>query len=293
MDIIVADDEPVTRLLLEESLSSWGYHVHAVDNGEQVLALLKEKPDLQLLLIDWSMPGLNGIELCRQIKANTSLVKYVVMLTGKSGTDCLVQAMEAGADDFLTKPFIPEELKVRIRAGCRIIEQERLLQSYANFDAMTGIWNRRMILCHLASELSRARRELSNLVVCILDLDHFKKINDTFGHQTGDEVLQYFSHIVKKQIRPYDYFGRYGGEEFLLIIPKLPQSDSLCVVERIKTAVSKAELRRENQPPIQFTVSIGITIANHHDDNIEEVIKRADMAAYNAKHSGRNKVVLM
>lgn len=293
MEIIVADDEPLTRLLLEESLLSWGYSVYAVENGEQVLALLKEKPDIQLLLIDWSMPGMNGIELCRQIKANSSLVKYVVMLTGKSGTDCLVQAMEAGADDFLTKPFIPEELKVRIRAGCRIIEQERQLQSYANIDAMTGIWNRRMILCHLESELARAKREQSNLAVCIMDLDHFKKINDTYGHQTGDDVLQYFTQIVKKQMRPYDYFGRYGGEEFLLIIPKQPQSDSLCVVERIKSAVSNATLQRDNLPPIQFTVSIGVTIANQYDTNIEEVIKRADMAAYKAKHSGRNTIVLM
>ena len=293
MEIIVADDEPVTRLLLEESLLSWGYSVHAVDNGQQVLTLLKEKPTLQLLLLDWSMPGLNGIELCRMIKSDANSVKYVVMLTGKSGTNCLVEAMEAGADDFLTKPFIPEELKVRIRAGHRIIEQEKQLQQFANFDSMTKVWNRRMILIHLANELERAKREDNNLVVCILDLDHFKKINDTFGHQTGDIVLQHFSQIVKKQIRPYDFFGRYGGEEFLLIIPKLAQSDSLCVVERIRVAVAEAEIMIVNEQCIHFTVSIGVTIANKFDTCMESVIKRADMAAYNAKHSGRNKVVLI
>jgi two-component system chemotaxis response regulator CheY len=293
LDIVIADDEPVTRLLLEQSLISWGYTVHSVDDGNKVLTLLEQNPKLQILLIDWSMPGLNGIELCKILKSEKNILRYVVMLTSKSGTKSVVEAMEAGADDYLTKPFVPEELKVRIRAGCRILEQEKKLQIYANYDSLTGIYNRRMILSHLKNEWSRSNREKGNVFTCILDLDHFKKINDTHGHEVGDQALKLFCDIVNEQIRPYDYFGRYGGEEFMLVMPMADQHDCLFIAERIRVAIAESSLLLENGNRVSFTVSIGCTNKLANDDSHEHAIARADDAAYKAKNEGRNKVVFI
>ncbi len=292
MDIIIADDEPVTRLLLEESLSSWGYTVHAAERGDQVLALLEGKPEIQLLLLDWSMPELSGIELCKVVKSDTDLIRYVIMLTSKSGVEHVVEALDSGADDFLTKPFIPGELKVRLRAGCRIIEQEQKLQLYANTDALTGVLNKRMILQCLEKEWSRSSRERGNLIICILDLDYFKSINDNYGHQAGDEVLKLFCDEVYKQIRPYDYFGRYGGEEFLLVMPMAKQQDCLFIAERIRDAISNAALVLQDGAEVKFTVSIGCTNIHNDDKSVEDATARAESAVYSAKEAGRNKVVI-
>lgn len=239
------------------------------------------------------MPKISGIELCKTLKRSSESWKYVVMLTNKTGTDSVVEAMEAGADDFLTKPFVPEELRARIRAGCRIVDQEKKLTYLANFDALTGIWNRRMIIQQLEKEWDRAIREQRNLVLSILDLDHFKNINDTYGHDAGDKALQLFVETVKKQIRPYDSFGRYGGEEFLLVMPMEQQNDCLMIAERIRTAVSQAELVLEQDLKVAFTVSIGCASKRPEDKNYQDAILRADEAAYKAKNEGRNKVVFV
>lgn len=292
MNVIVVEDDPVTRLLLCDTLSLWGYTVLEASSGAEALDLTNQYPEVQLVLADWSMPELNGIELCRRLKENNDRFMYFIMLTSKSGTDKIVEAMDAGADDFISKPFSHHELRVRVKAGAKIVEQEKRLQFYANYDALTKIWNRRMILEFLHNEFTRYQREQGVFSILLLDIDLFKKVNDTHGHLMGDKVLEFFCNIVSQQIRPYDVFGRYGGEEFLLIMPQTNPEDCLLIAERIRMAVAKTNWTLELGVAFTVTVSIGAVSVDASDNNADDLFRRADEALYTAKQQGRNKVVL-
>lgn len=176
--VLVADDDPVTVLLLTKTLADWGYEVVQAEDGKQAWEALIHDKSIRLVIVDWRMPELDGIQLCQKLKADSERFYYVVMLTSNTGTDNLVKSIEAGADDFISKPFFPEELRVRLRAGVRILEQESKLQFFANHDELTGIYNRRMILSQLEKEWQRSERENIRLMVLLMDLDKFKSVND-------------------------------------------------------------------------------------------------------------------
>lgn len=293
MKILVAEDDPVARLITVESLNSWGYEVIEAHDGQQALDAISQDSGIKLLLIDWTMPALTGIEVCKQLKQQKEALFYIIMLTSMSGTERLVEAMDAGADDFITKPFLPEELKVRIRAGSRVLEQEEKLYFYANYDELTQVWNRRMIMHFLKVEWGRSQREGRNMAVIILDLDHFKAVNDTHGHKAGDLVLREFVKTVEGQVRPYDYFGRYGGEEFLLVMPMSAECDAQEVSERIRDAVERESVELPDGSQVKLTVSVGATIRKAADESYEATFGRADKALYSAKDGGRNTVRIL
>lgn len=245
------------------------------------------------------MPKLDGVDVCKAIReSNLEPYKYILLVTAKNETENIIQGMEAGADDYITKPFSKQELSVRINAGKRIIElQKELIDAreqmryQATYDKLTAILNRAAIFEILSKELSRAQRTNNHLGVILLDLDHFKHVNDTYGHLAGDQVLKTAAQVIQSAIRPYDRVGRYGGEEFLIVLPETDMDESTMVAERIRATIEKTPVKTD-EGIINVTVSLGVTALQDkiNDDDVDCFIKTADVALYTAKNSGRNRV---
>jgi two-component system cell cycle response regulator len=300
MKILVADDDQTSRHLLTRTLEKWGYEVVTVTNGgDAAYILLKEKNAPRIAVLDWMMPELDGLEVCRMVRSapNAPFV-YLILLSGKGEKRDAIAGLEAGADDYLVKPFDAQELRYRIRVGERIISLEselrkanEELQRLASTDVLTGIMNRRSILERLDEELARSLREKSSLTVVVADLDYFKKINDTYGHPAGDEVLREFTRRVKRHIRPYDEIGRYGGEEFLILMPGLKKNGFHAAVDRLRRKVSGTSFRYENKE-FTLTVSFGVCwLPPGQGCTPEQIISLADDMLYRAKQEGRDRVV--
>lgn len=298
LEVLIADDDPVSLHLLKSKLLKWEYKVKACTNGLEAWQAMQTDEPPRLVILDWMMPGLDGIEICKNIRAyrNTPYI-YILLLTSRGETADLVAGMEAGADDYLTKPFNIEELEVRLRAGRRILKlQEELIAAHemmriqATHDRLTGVLNRGAILEQLERELARAQREQAPLSVILVDLDHFKSINDTHGHLVGDEVLVEATRRMRASIRPYDHLGRYGGEEFLIILPKSDSQDAIGEATRIRNAIGE-RMYELTHVHIPVTCSQGVTTWTTGDSvSIESLLKTADGGMYLAKHGGRNRV---
>ncbi len=301
MRVLVADDEPVSRRLLEQSLRRWGYQVEVASDGLQVSRLLKQPDAPKLLVLDWLMPGMDGTQVCREIRErqDDESYTYILLLTAKRARDDVVAGLESGADDYLTKPFDPNELKVRLRTGRRIIHlmgqlvaAREALRELAMHDALTGLWNRAAIAQTLDTELMRVRREGTSLGVVMFDLDHFKSINDCYGHPAGDAVLREAARTVRNIIRSYDSAARCGGEEFLVVLPGCDEVTAVSHAERIRKALSRV-IVTVDQRELQFTASFGVAVANREADiDSSRLIELADAALYRAKRGGRNRVEL-
>ncbi len=299
MRILIAEDDPTSRILLEGVLKKWGYAVQSVNDGQQAWDRLQADAPPRLVILDWMMPGYTGPELCALIRKKTrdeDPYTYCILLSAKGEKEHIVKGMEAGADDYIIKPFDHHELRVRVRAGQRIIElqsdlreakQKLLLQS--RIDHLTGIFNRRAIFDHIWIELDRSRREQTPISLFMLDIDHFKSVNDTYGHLIGDQVLRETVKRIKHKVRPYDIVGRFGGEEFLLVSPGLGWEGAWELAERVRLGIWEAPFRVEGQA-IAITVSLGGVTWNGRD-SIDELVNRADQALYQAKAQGRNRTV--
>jgi two-component system, cell cycle response regulator len=299
--ILIADDSIVSRHLLEATLRKWGYDVQVACDGAEALDLLQRQDAPSLIILDWMMPGMTGVEVCKQIRQRASEpYVYILLLTSKSQKEDLIEGMEAGADDYITKPFDQNELQVRLRAGKRLVDlQSQLLKAredlrdQATHDSLTRLWNRSSILTQLGRELARAEREVRPLGVVIVDLDHFKQINDTYGHLAGDAVLRESARRMQAGIRHYDSLGRYGGEEFLILFPGCCEAECFTQAERLRKQLSQPEMS-VNDGPLRVTASFGITVAIPGEGCTEEsLIRKADEALYRAKKSGRNRVEVL
>lgn len=298
MRVLVADDSLVMRCLLEKTLSSWGYKVVTAADGAEALASLQQEDAPQLAILDWIMPGFTGPELCRQIRQqNRERYNYILLLTSKSQREDIVEGMGAGADDYVVKPFDQHELEVRLRAGRRIVELQNALlaaqdqlRDQATKDFLTGCWNRAALYEILDRERRRAQRERRPLGLLMIDLDHFKEVNDTYGHVAGDEVLREAVRRMLGSLRPYDALGRYGGEEFLAVLPGCEAETMLASGERLRRVVGD-EPFPWGQSAIHLTASVGvISIPPDSTSSLESLINSADEALYAAKRRGRNRV---
>jgi diguanylate cyclase (GGDEF)-like protein len=303
MRILIADDSIVSRHLLDATLRRWGYEVVIACDGNEAWQILQSRDAPRIAILDWVMPGITGPEVCRRVRAKAKekdTYTYILLLTSKSMREDLIEGMESGADDYLTKPFDQHELKVRLRSGTRIVElQQELisareaLREQATKDFLTRIWNRSSILDILDRELERGRREAQPLGVILADLDHFKSVNDNYGHFGGDAVLREFVRRMASSMRPYDSMGRYGGEEFLIVLPGCDETATRKQAERMRAALAE-EAMAFNEESRTITCSFGATASIPGADvPAEALIGLADNALYGAKRQGRNRVVFM
>jgi len=301
MRVLIADDSTVSRHLLEGTLRRWKYEVTVACDGSEAWAILEQPDAPTLAILDWMMPGLTGLDICRLVrKQNREPYTYVLLLTSKSLKEDVVEGLEAGADDYVTKPFDQNELNVRLRAGRRIVDlQAELLKAreelreQATHDSLTLIWNRPAILDILQREVGRASREGVPLSVVMVDLDHFKVINDTHGHVAGDAVLREAVRRMHASMRGYDAIGRYGGEEFLIVLPHCDRDNSCKQAERLRAAIAHAPMTL-GDCSISVAASFGVTTAPDASRTTPELlIHAADTALFQAKREGRNRVVFL
>lgn len=297
--VLVVDDSPIYRRLISAHLREWGFDVTLANNGVEGWNVLAKPGSPTLVLTDWVMPHMDGVELCRKIRerATTDAYVYTILLTSKDEKSDLLKAMEAGADDYLVKPFDEQELRARLLVGERIsaLQQDLIsareeMRRAATYDGLTELLNRREIIEALRREVSRSCRDKKCVSVIMADIDDFKSINDDLGHLAGDEVLKEVARRLRTSIRPYDLVGRYGGEEFLLVLPNCDLISTFTRADQLRSSVS---IKPVSTPagPRKVTLSIGIAVASGESlTDAQALINSADAGLYQAKTNGRDRV---
>jgi len=296
LKILVADDDPVIRTLVETHLRRWGHEVVTAEDGEKAWEELATEDSPKIAILDWMMPKRDGLDICTALRAcEKDSYVYIVFLTSRSAKEDVVKGLEAGADDYIVKPFDYNELRTRVRVGARIVKLQDELRAalktsefQASHDSLTGLLNRSAILEILAKELSRARRTKAPLSVIMADIDHFKQVNDVLGHLAGDQVLNKVARFISTSIREYDHCGRYGGEEFFVVIPGCDRNSARDIAERLKHTLSEQDIVIEDRA-VHVTLSLGLAEYKEAQD-MDSLIKAADEALYRAKERGRNRV---
>ena len=302
MKILIAEDDLTSRTILTALLKKLGHDPLAASNGKEAWEMLNKQGAPNLAILDWNMPEMSGIELCKAIRKDISRdYIFIILLTSRNSRQDIITGLEAGADDYLVKPPDPAELTARIKNGMRILELERCLKK-ANeeiriasmTDPLTKIYNRGYLSDHLPNEINRARRYGHPFSIILCDIDYFKKVNDTFGHPAGDQVLKEFVQRLLGSIREnVDWVARYGGEEFMIILPETDCESALIVAERLRNNVASKEMDI-NKKKIRITASFGITGFNADTPNekisVETMISKADEYLYQAKQNGRDRV---
>jgi len=297
MKLLIADDDVTSRSILTAVLTKRGFDTVVVEDGAAAWGVLQRADAPRLILLDWNMPGMEGVEICRRLRDNNVPdPPYVILLTARGNKSDIVSGLEAGANDYVAKPYDNEELLARIRVGQRMLEmQSNLMEArdalahQATHDFLTGVFNRRAVLERLGQEISRAKRVNGSLSVGMFDIDHFKNINDAHGHQAGDEALIAFTRRIQSGLREYDCVGRYGGEEFLVIAPGTIGKDDESLYERLRAKIAEAEITT-NAGAISLTVSVGVAPGTGLS-SVDALLATADAALYQAKAGGRNRVV--
>jgi diguanylate cyclase (GGDEF)-like protein len=289
MKVLIADDDRLSARMLEANLTKSGYDVTVVSDGGHALQILNSDDRPQMAILDWMMPVMDGPEVCRQVRKAGGPYVYMLLLTGNSDPSAVVTGMDAGADDYIRKPFDSAELHARLRSGTRIVELEEKLRRQATLDALTGLLNRGAIMDRLATEMERAVRDNHPLCIAMVDLDHFKKLNDTYGHSAGDTALCEAAKKMNSILRPYDAVGRYGGEEFIVVFPRCDETIAMSIAERIRSAIAQPIIIETQQ--ISVTASIGVARVTG-SRTADVVMRAADYALFRAKQTGRNRVEL-
>ncbi|GGG67459.1 GGDEF domain-containing response regulator [Edaphobacter dinghuensis] len=300
MKILLADDDPVSLRLMQRTLENYGYEVVTATDGLQAAQALTSPGGPRLALIDWMMPELDGPGVCREVRArHEDAYVYILLLTSRQSSEDVVVGLEAGADDYLTKPCHAAELKARLHTGHRVLQlEDKLVEAReemrfkATHDALTSLWNRAGILTLLRSELSRSIRHQIPLSLLVCDIDHFKNINDTYGHPVGDEILQQVSSYLRHLVRPEDCVGRFGGEEFLIVLSGCDHASLEVRADEIREEISRVPFLTQ-EGAVSVSLSFGaITIEPPCEAvDLDLYVKKADAALYRAKAAGRNRVV--
>ncbi|MCP4110253.1 MAG: diguanylate cyclase [Desulfobacteraceae bacterium] len=298
MKLLIADDDSMTRIALRKNLQKWGYEIaEAKDGAEAWDILCAEKPP-RIAILDWMMPEMEGTEICHCLqKSEKHPFIYTILLTVKRDRDDIVEGLDSGAHDFLSKPVHASELRSRIGVGVRLVQAEDRLRDYAEkmeqfatTDYLTKAYNRRYFFDQAEKELDRARRYKSQFSLLLMDIDHFKKINDTWGHLAGDEVLKRLSKYCKDILRDTDLFARFGGEEFTVLLPETDKDGAFKLAERMRQFIENISVDFAAWS-FGFTVSIGVASMKGPAESLEAILKRADDAMYQAKTKGRNQTV--
>jgi two-component system cell cycle response regulator len=299
MKILIAEDDLISSKILQKNLEHWDYETVLARSGQAAWEALQDE-DLRLAILDWMMPGMDGVEVCRKIRRRKKYkYTYIILLSAKDRKQDIISGLSAGADDYMTKPVNFLELRARLKTGKRVIDLEDKLLSIQNElkeiasrDSLTKIWNRAEITKFLSEELERGQREKKPTGVILLDLDHFKKINDIYGHAIGDQALLQVVARLKRKIRKSDKIGRYGGDEIIIILPNCGLTEIRKVGERLRLAVGKIGIKTDLDT-LPVTVSAGCATSELPGTaSADKLIKIADGALLKAKGRGRNCVVV-
>ncbi len=296
--VLAADDDPISARILSKAILDWGMEAVVARNGLEAWRTLQGR-GVRMALLDWEMPEIDGLEICRRIRsAGGKHYTYIILLTSRDKSEDVIAGLESGADDYMIKPVKFDELRARLQAGRRIIAlEDKLLQSQrrlfdlATKDGLTRLWNRRTILQFLDEELAHGARTGDPTSLIMMDVDNFKTINDTCGHQAGDRVLAALAKRLQKLVRPYDRIGRYGGDEILVVLPNCGLDHAAGIAERLhREAIGKpAKLRGQ---ALGFTISLGVSSTEGRIRSMaDRIISAVDMALYEAKRLGRDRVV--
>ena len=295
--VLIAEDNAVSAKILQKNINDWGYEVVLAKDGKEAWSSLQNE-GIKLAILDWMMPEINGIQLCKKIRQNDHLGKdqeytYIILLTAKDEQKDLIKGFSAGADDYIRKPFNHLELKARLKTGKRIIDLQKQLQEQASRDSLTEIWNRKRMFRILDKEINRANRDNLPVAIIMIDIDKFKSINDSHGHQVGDLVLKEVTHVLKKSVRNYDEICRYGGDELLIILPNCNVAKTESIAERLRQNMNKHRIDSDTVS-LNVTLSFGGASTESYSSDItsEALIMAADKALLEAKNKGRNRVVL-
>ena len=297
MKILIAEDDLTSRSILKAVLTKWGYDPVVTVDGDEAWKAMRKPDSPDVAVLDWEMPGQSGLEVCRKVRTlDAQNPPYIIILTAKNNKSDIVEGLEAGANDFVSKPYDKDELLARIRVGQRmvalqsaLVKAKDALVHEATHDPLTGVLNRRAILDALNRELARAKRKKLELCVGLCDIDFFKRVNDNYGHQVGDDVLCGFVKAIQSIIRPYDFLGRYGGEEFLIVITESTKTAWEGLFERVRAEIAEHKIITRSDE-VDITVSIGVS-GSKGDETADEMLAAADEALYKAKDNGRNQVV--
>jgi two-component system, cell cycle response regulator len=301
MRILIAEDDRSSRRLLTIHLKTAGYEVVEAEDGQKAWDAINQE-HFRLVITDWMMPMVSGLDLIRRIRTELQGgYTYTIIVTALEDKARVIEGLEAGADDYISKPYYSEELLARVKIGERILQLEdglrtaqEQMEHQAMHDALTGLLNRRAIEKHAEAEVSRAVRSSGLVSLLLMDLDHFKLVNDHYGHAVGDQALQLFAKVVLDSVRLYDWVGRWGGEEFLSVLPGASLAEAGQVAERIRASTELIKFSFSEAADLKLTVSIGVASASGASGPIllDKLVQSADVAAYTAKDQGRNKVCL-
>ena len=286
--ILITDDNPDNIKVAGSTISTMGYKIAVAQNGEDTIEFAKKKqPDL--IILDIMMSGMNGLETCRILKSDSTTGDIpVIFLTAKTDNDTIKAGFDAGAVDYITKPFNSQELLARVKVHAELQQYKKALKKLASLDELTGLDNRRFFLEKAEMELMRVQRYKRSLSVMIYDLDNFKNINDTYGHPFGDKVLKKVADITKDTFREVDMFGRLGGEEFAVMVPETNLQGAIIAAERFRKAIDLMEVETDDGEMVQVSISIGLSMYPSNGCDLNTLIKGADVALYQAKKNGKN-----
>lgn len=307
MRILIAQEDESSRGMLESMLANWGHDVIGSVDGATAWQELQKESAPRLAILDRKMPGLDGLEVCREVRKRTDTpYVYLLLMTAKGQEQEMLEGLQAGADDFLTKPLNTDDLMIRLRVAKRILElQEELRRAHAaisyqtRHDPLTGLSNRAAILDALGRELARVRREAGRIAVILAEVDHLKTINETYGHPAGDAVLREAARRIRAMVRPYDTVGRYGGEEFLVIVPSCDANNALSHAERLRSSLAAESMdisewgkfASPKEGKIRITFSVGVAAAEQVKGS-ELLLRAVEVALARAKKGGHNRVEL-
>ncbi|MCP4349229.1 MAG: diguanylate cyclase [Desulfobacterales bacterium] len=298
MKLLIAEDDSMTRLALRKNLKRWGYDVLETKDGAEAWNMLSAEDPPRIAILDWMMPGMEGIDICKLLhESDKTPFIYTILLTSRADKEDIVEALDNGAYDFLSKPVHSAELRSRIAVGVRLVEADDKLREYAaemerlaTTDSLTGLYNRRYFFEKAGKELELAMQNKTQLSLILMDIDHFKKVNDTYGHFAGDEALKALTACCKETLYDYDLFSRFGGEEFAILLPGTDKDTAFKLAEQMRKVIGEISIDFTGQS-FNVTVSIGVASMDNTGESLETILKRADDAMYQAKKNGRNQAL--
>lgn len=288
--ILVVDDSVIFRKQMQGMLENMFFKVITVAHGEEALNILSVTPDISLVLTDYHMPVINGLELTYEIrKTYTKNDLTIITISGDNDEETTALFLKNGANDYIRKPFSKEEFSCRINNSIEALENIQTITNSANRDFLTGLHNRRYFFSNVLGYFEDALKNSQQFAIAMIDIDHFKKINDTYGHDTGDKAIINLADILRTRTSKDDIVARFGGEEFCVLLKNISPQNALSVFEDMREIVEKSSTYSEKGEEIRYTISIGVS--THEETTLEEMVNEADMLLYNAKQNGRNRVV--